>query len=42
MIDVTKDIHSMTTFKRNSSDLMKRMRKSGSIEQHLVKQLLTA
>jgi len=29
MIDLTKDIHSMTTFKRNSSGLMKRMRKSG-------------
>jgi prevent-host-death family protein len=29
MIDVTQDIHSMTTFKRNSSSLMKRMRKTG-------------
>jgi len=29
MIDVTQDIHSMTTFKRNSSNLMKRMKKSG-------------
>ena len=29
MIDVTQDIHSMTKFKRNSSDLMKRMRKTG-------------
>ena len=29
MIDLTKDIHSMTTFKRNSSGLMKRMRKIG-------------
>ncbi len=29
MIDVTQDIHSMTQFKRNSSDLMKRMRKTG-------------
>ncbi len=29
MIDLTKDIHSMTAFKRNSSGLMKRMRKSG-------------
>ena len=29
MIDVTQDIHSMTTFKRNSTDLMKRMRKTG-------------
>lgn len=29
MIDVTQDIHSMTTFKRNSSGLMKRMRKTG-------------
>jgi len=29
MIDLTKDIHSMTTFKRNSSGLIKRMRKSG-------------
>ena len=29
MIDVTQDIHSMTTFKRNATDLMKRMRKTG-------------
>jgi prevent-host-death family protein len=29
MIDVTQDIHSLTTFKRNSSGLMKRMRKTG-------------
>jgi prevent-host-death family protein len=29
MIDVTQDIHSMTTFKRNSSGLMKRIRKNG-------------
>ena len=29
MIDITQDIHSMTTFKRNSSGLMKRMRKTG-------------
>ena len=29
MIDVTQDIHSMTTFKRNSTGLMKRMRKTG-------------
>jgi prevent-host-death family protein len=29
MIDLTKDIHSMTTFKRNSSGLMKSMRKTG-------------
>jgi prevent-host-death family protein len=29
MIDVTRDIHSMTTFKRNSSGLMKRIRKTG-------------
>ena len=29
MIDTTQDIHSMTTFKRNSTDLMKRMKKSG-------------
>lgn len=29
MIDLTQDIHSMTTFKRNSSGLMKRMRKTG-------------
>ena len=29
MIDVTRDIHSMTTFKRNSSTLMKLMKKTG-------------
>ena len=29
MIDVTEDIHSLTTFKRNSSGLMKRMKKTG-------------
>jgi len=29
MIDVTKDIHSLTTFKRNSSGLMKQMKKTG-------------
>ncbi|MBS1849484.1 MAG: type II toxin-antitoxin system Phd/YefM family antitoxin [Acidobacteria bacterium] len=29
MIDVTQDIHSLTTFKRNSSGLMKRMKKTG-------------
>ena len=29
MIDVTRDIQSMTTFKRNSSGLMKRVRKTG-------------
>ncbi len=29
MIDVTEDIHSMTTFKRNSSNLMKRTKKTG-------------
>jgi len=29
MIDVRRDIHSLTTFKRNSSGLMKQMRKSG-------------
>jgi prevent-host-death family protein len=29
MIDVTQDIHSLTTFKRNSSDLMKRMKQTG-------------
>jgi len=29
MIDVTQDIHSLTTFKRNSSDLMKQMKKTG-------------
>ncbi len=29
MIDVSQDIQSMTTFKRNSAGLMKRMRKTG-------------
>jgi prevent-host-death family protein len=29
MIDVTEDIHSMTTFKRNSAGLMKRIKKTG-------------
>jgi prevent-host-death family protein len=29
MIDVTEDIQSLTTFKRNSSSLMKRMKKTG-------------
>jgi len=29
MIDITQDIHSMTTFKRNSTGLIKRMRKTG-------------
>ncbi len=29
MIDVTQDIHSLTAFKRNSSGLMKAMRKNG-------------
>jgi prevent-host-death family protein len=29
MIDVTQDIRSMTTFKRNSSGLMKLMKKTG-------------
>jgi len=29
MIDVTKDIHSVTHFKRNSTDLMKQMKKTG-------------
>jgi prevent-host-death family protein len=29
MIDVTQDIHSMTAFKRNSSGLMKLMKKTG-------------
>ena len=29
MINVTQDIHSLTTFKRNSSSLMKRMKKTG-------------
>lgn len=29
MLDVTQDIHSMTAFKRNSTGLMKRARKTG-------------
>ena len=29
MIDLTEDIHSVTAFKRDSSGLMKRMRKTG-------------
>ena len=29
MIDVARDIHSLTTFKRSSADLMKHMRKTG-------------
>jgi len=29
MIDVMQDIHSLTTFKRNSSGLMKQMKKTG-------------
>jgi prevent-host-death family protein len=29
MINVAEDIHSFTTFKRKSSDLMKRMKKTG-------------
>jgi prevent-host-death family protein len=29
MIDVTQDIQSMTTFKRNSSGLMKRIKRTG-------------
>lgn len=29
MINVAEDIHSFTTFKRNSSDLLKRMKKTG-------------
>ncbi|MFZ0958761.1 MAG: type II toxin-antitoxin system Phd/YefM family antitoxin [Candidatus Sulfotelmatobacter sp.] len=29
MINVTQDIHSLTTFKRNTSSLMKRMKKTG-------------
>jgi prevent-host-death family protein len=29
MIDVTQDIHSLTAFKRNSSGLMKHMKKTG-------------
>jgi len=29
MINVTQDIHSLTTFKRNSASLMKKMKKTG-------------
>jgi prevent-host-death family protein len=29
MIDVTQDIHSLTTFKRKTADLMKQMKKTG-------------
>ena len=29
MVNVAEDIYSFTTFKRNSSDLMKRMKKTG-------------
>ena len=29
MIDITQDIHSLTAFKRDSTGLMKRMKKSG-------------
>jgi prevent-host-death family protein len=29
MVNVAEDIHSFTTFKRNSSGLMKRMKKTG-------------
>ena len=29
MIDLTRDIHSLTTFKRNSSGMMKKMKKTG-------------
>jgi prevent-host-death family protein len=29
MIDVTRDIQSLTTFKRNTNGLLKRMRKTG-------------
>jgi len=29
MLDVTEDIHSMTDFKRNSTGLMKRVKKTG-------------
>jgi prevent-host-death family protein len=29
MIDVTQDIHSLTTFKRKSTGLMKQMKKTG-------------
>ena len=28
MLDITKDIHSLTTFRRRSGDLMKHLRKS--------------
>lgn len=28
MLDITKDIHSLTTFRRQSSDLMKQLRRS--------------
>jgi prevent-host-death family protein len=28
MLDITKDIHSLTTFRRRSGDLMKQLRKS--------------
>jgi prevent-host-death family protein len=29
MIDLTQDIHPLTSFKRSSADLMKRMKKTG-------------
>ena len=29
MLDITQDIHSLTTFKRKSTDLMKQMKKTG-------------
>lgn len=29
MLDITQDIHSLTTFKRNSTGLMKHMKKTG-------------
>ena len=29
MLDITQDIHSLTTFKRNSTGLMKQMKKTG-------------
>jgi prevent-host-death family protein len=29
MIDISRDIHSLTTFKRNTNGLMKRMKKNG-------------
>jgi prevent-host-death family protein len=29
MIDISQDIHSLTTFKRDTSGLMKRMKKNG-------------